>query len=228
MQLIDPTPHSHAIFLAMSKLFDKAIQAIDKHGALLVYPIKNKAEPLSLWSTLYPRTEMVWAWDDEADNKVALLWHLREQLSTSEKVVYAKWYQGRATFFSKEVFTALMTLLAPQKKLSQNARHILEVLEQDSPISTKQIKQAVDLQGRSFEGFYNKAMKELWDHMLIVAFGEVQDSSFPSLAVGSTKLIFEELWRKSKELSPDEAQAILDKSLSRDNPFINYAKKLLK
>lgn len=210
----------------MSRLSQKAIDAINRHGALLVYPIKNKKEPQSLWSALFPRTEMVWAWDENADNKVAQLWHLREELSRSGEVVYAKWYQGRATFFSKDVFVALLAWLKPQRALSSNARNILDVLEQDSPISTKEIKSAVDLQGRSLEGFYNKAMKELWNHLLILGYGEVEDSSFPSLAVGATKLVFEDLWRQAQEWSPEEGKAFLAEKLTPENPFFKYAKKL--
>lgn len=210
----------------MSRLATKAIDAINRHGALLVYPIKNKKEPRSLWSALFPRSEMVWAWDEGADNKVGQLWHLREELSRSGQVVYAKWYQGRATFFSKEVFVALLAWLKPQRPLSSNSRNILEVLEQDSPISTKEIKAAVDLQGRSLEGLYNKAMKELWNHLLILGYGEVEDSSFPSLAVGATKLVFEDLWREAQKWSPEDAQAFLMEKLGPQNSFFKYAKKL--
>lgn len=214
----------------MSKLSEKAIQAIDKNGILLVYPIKNKKEPASLWSALFPRTEMVWAWDEQSDNKVGQIWHLREELSRSEKVVYGKWYQGRATFFSKEIFVAMAAFLNQgdfsSQTLAANARNILEVLQSDSPISTKEIKSAVDLQGRSFEGLYNKAMKELWNRMFIVAYGEVEDSSFPSLAVGATELIFEELWREARRISPSQAQVILEKKLGVDNLFYKFARKI--
>ncbi|HMN67936.1 MAG TPA: hypothetical protein PKC28_05290, partial [Bdellovibrionales bacterium] len=75
----------------------KAIKAIDKKGALLVYPLNNKKEPASIWSELFPRTKMRWEWDAGSDNRVAELWYLREELSRSRKVVYVKWYQGRAT-----------------------------------------------------------------------------------------------------------------------------------
>lgn len=211
----------------MNKLFPKAMQAIEKNGILLVYPIKNKKEPASLWSKLFPHSEMVWEWDEDADNRVAQLWHLREELSRSEKVVYAKWYQGRATFFSTEVFTHLLAFCHTPKKLSPTAKNILDVLEQDSPISTKTIKSAVDLQGRSLESLYNKAMKELWLRLWIVGFGEVEDSSFPSLAVGATSLLFEDLWRESKKISSADAEAFLVQKLGENNPFLKYAKKLM-
>jgi hypothetical protein len=214
----------------MSKLLSKAIGAIDKHGALLVYPIKNKSEPASLWSVLFPRSKMVWAWDEDSDNKVGQLWHLREKLSRSDEVIYLKWYQGRATFFSKDVFVALVAYINNgdfnSRSFASNARNILEVLQADSPISTKQIKAAVDLQGRSFEGLYNKAMKELWSRLFIVGYGEVEDSSFPSLSVGASELIFEDLWRQAKKMSPQAAQKNLEKKLGESNVFYKLAKKI--
>src|SRR5687768_12915388 len=88
----------------------KALKAIKEKHALLVFPINNKKEPLSLWQCLYPRSEMRWEWDEGGDNRVATLWHLRAQLSTSREVIYSKWYQGRATFFSKEAFVRLMSV----------------------------------------------------------------------------------------------------------------------
>lgn len=206
-----------------------ALAAIEKHGILLVYPIDNRKEPLSLWSVFFPRSQMRWEWDQDGDDRVAKLWHLREELSRSGKVVYAKWFRGRATLFSKEVFTALLSVLgssrSPWQGLSPEARQILETLAFESPLSTKQIKQAVELRGRALEPIYEKAMKELWLRLLIVGFGEVEDGAFPSLAVGATQLLFEELWLASRELAPDEARAILNSRLDPASPFLKQLAK---
>src|SRR6201992_4465577 len=91
----------------------KALAAIAEHGALLVYPIANRKQPRSLWSALYPRSEMHWAWDETADDRVVGLWHLRERLAKSRKVVYSKWYRGRAVFFTRDLFTDLLAAVAP-------------------------------------------------------------------------------------------------------------------
>src|SRR5205809_926272 len=88
-----------------------AVSAIEKNGILLVYPIDNRKEPPSLWSSFFPKSQMRWEWDTGGDHRVADLWRLREELSRSGKVVYAKWYRGRATFFSKQVFTWMLALL---------------------------------------------------------------------------------------------------------------------
>ncbi|WP_413293411.1 hypothetical protein ACLSU7_18680 [Bdellovibrio sp. HCB185ZH] len=204
----------------------KAIQAIEKEGILLVYPIKNSPEPDSLWAHLWPRSKMVWEWDADADHKVSDLWLLKEELSRSGKVVYAKWYQNRATFFSQETFVNMLAFQRSEAPLSPNSQVILEALEMDSPLSTKQLKEIADLQGRDMESTYNRAMKALWQRLLIVAYGEVEDSSFPSTAVGASKTLFEPLWEQSLSISPENAEAYLIKKLGAENKFWKFAKKI--
>lgn len=181
----------------------RAVAHVEKAGIMLVFAVNNRPKPASLWAALHPRTKMRWEWDQEGDFKVADLWHLRSELAASRKVVYAKWYRGRATLFSREVFTAmlaeLMALRPSEQGLSREARTILELLEESSPQSTKQLRVASDLQGRYLESAWTHAMKALWSRMLVVGVGEVDDGAFPSLAVGATKLMFEETWIAARD-----------------------------
>jgi len=189
-----------------------AIKAIDRHGMLLVFPIDNRPEPASLWSVFYPRSKMRWEWDEGGDNRVSDLWFLREQLSISRKVIYAKWFRGRATLFSRELFTALLATYMRQPKfraLSKDARALLSLLEENSPQSTKQLKKQSELVGRALEPTYNKALQELWSRCLIVAFGEVDEGAFPSLAIGATRLVFEEIYLEAQAMPASEAQILL-------------------
>lgn len=197
-----------------TKYFDKAIQAVIKNGFLLHFPIKNKKAPNSVWRELYPRTEMRWEWDDSADSKVVYMWRLREELATSKEVVYGKFYQGRATVLSKEVFKNILALKLAQLKdpegelrlfLSREAKIILEALEIDSPLSTKQLREVSDLKGRLLEPLFHRALKELWNNYLIVGIGEIEDGAFPSLAHAATKVAFEEEWLEALEIPPDLA-----------------------
>lgn len=205
----------------------KAIQGIAEAGALLVFPISNKKDPASIWYKLNPRTAMRWEWTEDGDDRVPKLWHLREELSRSKEVVYSKWYQGRATFFSRELFVNLAAYLRPDLGLlSHDSKNILDALQLDSPLSTKQIKVAAELQGKMNESLYNKAMKKLWNHLVIVGFGEIEDSSFPSLAVGATQSIFEDLWLQSEEISESEGEKYLLKKLGAESPFFKYAQKV--
>jgi hypothetical protein len=199
-----------------------AIAKINRRGVLLVFPINNRKEPLSLWSEFYPRKKLRWEWDDSGDNRVFDMWTLMKRLSDCDKVVYSKWYQNRATFFSRELFTALLSLKMRQpdfQMLSPTAKLLLEILEQDSPLSTKQLKQQSELQGKFNEGIYNRGMKELFQRLQIVAYGEVDDGAFPSLAVGATRLLFEDLWNEASELSEKIAEQVLERDMPSGSLF---------
>ena len=208
-----------------------AVSKINQRGMLLVFPVNNAKQPNSLWAEFFPKSEMRWEWDESGDNQVGELWHLRERLSTSRKVVYTKWYRGRATLISFELFTAMLKVLDSANPvvvqgLSLPSRELLDLLEEDSPLSTKVLKKASDLRGKDMERVYNAAMKPLWAQLLIVAFGEVDEGAFPSLAMGATKVIFEDLWRESESLKLPEAMKTIERLLPQGAPFRKYFDKI--
>ncbi len=208
----------------------KAIEKINDKGILLVFPINNKPEPKSLWSEFYPRSKMRWAWDDGGDNRVGLLWSLMKSLSTTKSVVYTKWYQGRATFFSKKLFCAMLCVYQKyllSMKLSRSAKELLEALESDSPLSTKQLKKQTDLRGKNNEANYNRSMKQLFSTMQIIAFGEVDDGAFPSLAVGATRHIFEDLWQKASDMNAAAALKIINNYMPEDSLTRKFYEKTM-
>ena len=206
-----------------------AVTKINQNGALLVFPINNQKQPASLWSAFFPRTKMSWEWDETGDNRVGELWGLMKKLSDSRQVIYSKWYQGRATFFSRELFTALLCLsqrhFTSTDEISRTARDLLECLESDSPLSTKQLKKLSELRGKENERHYNRGMKQLFSKFLIVAFGEVDDGAFPSLAVGATRHLYEDLWIASQKMKPVDAQKIVDTFLPTGSLFRKYLDK---
>ncbi|MBN8541751.1 MAG: hypothetical protein J0L82_15275 [Deltaproteobacteria bacterium] len=192
----------------MSRLLKRSIEAIERHGWLLVFPIPRKNLPKSLWSVLHPKSVMKWEWSDDADNRVAELWHLRRELAESKQVIYAKWYRGRATFFSRIFFQHMWVALENRRRQLfgdsrfpsySSASEILELLEMESPLSTKEIRRATDLQGKENEKRYTSAMKELWSTLSIVGVGEVDDGAFPSLAHAATDVVFEDLCREAEK-----------------------------
>jgi hypothetical protein len=208
----------------------KAISAINQSGILLTFPLNNRKDIPSLWSSFFPKSKMVWEWDSSGDNRVADLWHLREELSRSKKVVYAKWFQGRATFFSRTIYKALLAETFRLKEnflpLSEESHLLMEIMQMNSPLSTKTLKKRSELLGRDLETIYQKALKELWNRFLIVGFGEIDDGAFPSLAIGSTELIFEDLWHEAETLSPTSVQKSL--SLLQGNVFHQYYQRTLR
>lgn len=196
---------------------------------LLVFPANNSKDIPSLWSEFYPKSKMVWEWDENGDSRVSDLWHLREKLSKSGQLVYGKWFRGRATLISRELFPALLRGLNPELStitgLSFNAREILDLLEEDSPLSTKKLRKLTDLQGKENEPRYARALKELWNRNLIVGFGEIDEGAFPSLAMGATKLLFEDLWAEALDLSAEDAHATVVRLLGEQSPFLKFYEK---
>ena len=208
---------------------ESAVKRIDERGVLLVFPINNRALPVSLWSEFFPKTRMVWDWNDDAAGPVHDMWGLMKRLSDCREVVYSKWYQGRATFFSRELFAAMLSVRSPQsdvsRGLSSTARTLYEALENNSPLSTRKLKELTDLQGRLHEAEYSRAMKELFTRFLIVGFGEVDDGAFPSLAVGATELLFDDLWRQAEDMPVRKAQATIDRLIPQPSHFRRFFDK---
>jgi hypothetical protein len=156
---------------------------------------------------------MRWEWDDEGDNRVAQLWRLREEISRSNEVVYTKWYQGRATFFSRDMFVAFLAISRGTfnpASLSVASKEILNILRMDSPLSTKQLKLAAGMKGKMYEFEYQRALKQLWSRFLLVGYGEIDDGAFPSLAIGATEILFEDLWNDALKIKPTEAWSRLE------------------
>ncbi len=215
----------------MKPTLANAVRAIDRDGALLTFPINNQPEPASLWSRFYPRTKMKWEWDENGDYAVSDLWHLRERLSRSGKVVYAKWFQYRATFFSRDLFPAWLFRThqgRPDKvPLSHSAQKILTLLEEDSPLSSKILKARAKEIGVTTKPF-EKALKELWACLYVVGYGEVDDGAFPSLAIGATSLMFDDLWTKSLSLSPEKADKIIREFPVMETRFYEYLLRMNK
>ena len=204
-------------------MLSKAKRIIDEVGIALVYPIANAKDPPSLWSGLHPRTPMRWDWADAtADARVVELWHLKNALAASGDVAYAKWFRGRATFFSLDVFHAILARLAAAGDvfagLPHEAREILDLLRERSPLSTKELRAEAGLRGKPLERLFTHAMKALWQRLLVVGIGEVEDGAFPSLSVSATEAMFEDLWNARARATP-AAHARLDRALAGSRGF---------
>jgi hypothetical protein len=209
----------------------EAVKAVNKRGILLVFPAANQADPPSLWSEIHPRSRMRWEWDESGDNRVGELWHLRAKLARSGKVLYSKWFRGRATLMSRPVFRAMLHAAHergdPASGLLPESRQLLELLEENSPQSTRALRMEADLQGKPLEALYARALKELWSRLLIVGAGEVDDGAFPSLAIGATKLLFEDLWATREEPNEEDARH-LEAALAGSPAFARFFSQLQK
>jgi len=206
---------------------ENAIDFLSGNGVLLVYPINNRQQPPSLWTQFFPDIPMVWDWNDDADHRVSDMWSLMKRLSSGSSVVYSKWYQGRATFFSRKLFAAMLRLRRAhlhfdRRALNESERMLLEVLENNSPLSTRRLKELTDMQGRIQEPTYSRSMKTLFTKLMIVGFGEVDDGAFPSLAVGATELLHHDLCTESEEMPLRQAQQIVDRFMPNSSHFRRF------
>ena len=102
------------------------------------------------------------------------------------------------------------------------AEAIYEALEADSPLSTKELKKITGLQGKAYSGEYQRAMSSLFKNLLIVGYGEVEDGAFPSLAVGATRLIHEDLWTSGLQQDLAEAEDIIEQHLLKGSPLRKF------
>ena len=201
----------------MASKISRPVKLIEKLGICLVFPLENQSDPPSLWSALYPGEKMLWEWDEDGDARVSNLWHLRMRLAESREVVYAKWFRGRATFFSRDVYREILGRMDAAGKLNapltREAAALLELVEENSPQSTKSLRAQMDLGGKAGERIYKRALDDLWNQMRLVGVGEHDDGAFPSLSVGATNLLFEELWEDRLMPNP-KGQAVLDAAVA--------------
>jgi hypothetical protein len=192
----------------MSRLLKRALGAIEHHGALLVFPLNNRPQPLALWHVLFPDQPMNWEWSNDGDDQVVQMWHLRRELMESGQIYYGKLFRGRATVLSLSAFEAAWRLTQSHRELGLvgEASEIAELLDFDSPLSTKQLKSGTELMGRDNEARFNSAMKKLWSHLWIAGVGEVDEGAFPSLSHAWTASVLEESCRRGERLSEDLAR----------------------
>lgn len=208
-----------------------AVAKVERDGALLVFPLDNRPEPPSLWARLHPKVPMRWEWDEGGDGRVFDLWRVRTRLSLSREVVYSKWFRGRATVFARDVFTAMLARLRAgrdlRKGLSAEAEAIMEVLDETSPVSSKELRRLAGLQGKLLESAWTRATAQLWSRLLVVGYGEVDDGAFPSLAIGATQSLFDDLWDAAGEMSAAEADEVLGARLGAKSLFYKHFQKVL-
>jgi hypothetical protein len=65
-------------------------------------------------------------------------------------------------------------------------------------------------------------MNELWAALLVVGTGEVDDGAFPSLEIGATRSIFEDLWDAAATTDRKAALARVTARLEREPAFLKH------
>jgi hypothetical protein len=78
------------------------------------------------------------------------------------------------------------------------------------------------LTGAPNRSVFEKAVKRLWQQLLIVGTGEVDEGQFPALAMGATKHIFEELWCEAQAMDVEHALDIVERCLGAQSLFLRF------
>jgi len=216
----------------MSKRYRKALAAINERHVQLVYPIQNAREPRSLWHSLHPGSAMRWDWSEDADQRVVDLWQLKDDLCLGREVVYAKWFRGRATFFSRASFVPILALLGTTRaealRRNATASRQYEELQDNSPQTPRRLQQADKMTGSHYRGDYKRGVKLLWEQLVIVGTGEVDEGQFPALAMGATRHILEDLWEEADGMEPRDAEARCRRLLPAASPFSRFLDRLMR
>jgi hypothetical protein len=146
--------------------------------------------------------------------------------------VYAKWFRGRATFFSRAIFVPILALLGTTRaealRRNANASRLYEELLDNSPQTPRRLRQAVDLTGSHNRGDYERGVKLLWEQLVIVGTGEVDEGQFPALAMGATRHIHEDLWEEAYGMEPRDAEARCRRLLPAASPFSRFLDRLMR
>jgi hypothetical protein len=100
------------------------------------------------------------------------------------------------------------------------------LLEESSPQSTKVVRREAGLRGKQGERVWQRSLNELWAALLLVGTGEVDDGAFPSLEIGATRLIFEELWDEAAAMDREKAVSDVTARLEQEPVFLRYFREV--
>ena len=166
---------------------------------LLVFPWVTALSPILVVRDLPAQQD---AWEDD-DGMVAPSSGIYGRTSLLGEVVTPSGITGHGVF-AQGLHRSPCTCWGTR---GFQARDILDILIADSPQSTKALRRETGLTGRPNERIYERALKELWTRLFIVGFGEIDEGAFPSLAMGATKVLFEDLHTKASTMGAEEAAA---------------------
>ncbi len=71
-------------------------------------------------------------------------------------------------------------------------------------------------------------MKELFQNFQIVGYGEVDDGAFPSLAVGATSNLYEDLCQAANDMSVEQARKIVDGAMPMGSSLRKFYDRIAK
>jgi hypothetical protein len=186
----------------------------------------NRSELPCLWHAAAGERNPDYPLHVQNDPYISLVWVAKDQLAAEKKVYYGKALKKRPTFISLKYFPYFYRLITDQRGdhyladynrggLSRDARRILDVLNEQSPQITADLKAAAAMANPDKRSAFDAAMAELQSRFYVVKIGEFYDP-------------FTFLWDLVERRFADEisASAKLGIDQARDNILLQYFKAL--
>jgi hypothetical protein len=146
----------------------------------------NRSELPCLWHAAAGERNPEYPLHVQNDPYISLVWVAKDQLAAEKKVYYGKAFKKRPTFISLEYFPHFYRLISDQRGdhyladytrggLSRDARRILDILNEQSPQITADLKTAAAMSNPDKRSAFDAAMAELQSKLYVVKIGEFYD-----------------------------------------------------
>jgi hypothetical protein len=165
---------------------DAALDFINSVGFCFAFK-SHKSELPCLWHASCGERQPLYPHHSHHDPHITFVWVTKDTLPEAKKVYYGKALKNRPTFISLEYFPYFYALKgAPadleayleqyeRGVLSRPAKQIMDILVNESPLPTSDIKMASKMRGPEARSRFDKAIAELQAGMHIAKAAETYD-----------------------------------------------------
>jgi hypothetical protein len=148
-----------------------ALQFVEDVGFCLVFTNRTQQLPC-LWVAVCGRRDPVFPQHSHHDPELMLTWHLKDLLPARRRVYYGKLILGKPSMVSLAHFPDFYALHGPAHdeqylydyeagRLSRAAKQIMDVLVEDHPLTTKELKRRTHLEASRSRPLFDQAIAEL-------------------------------------------------------------------
>lgn len=196
----------------------QALDFVNSVGFCFAFKAENSELPC-LWHAACGMRDPRMPRHTHNDPAISFVWRMKDELPAERKIYYGKLLKGRPTMVSIEYLPHFYVLAGRtgakdeveqehrRGNLTTSARRIMEALRDSWPQTTKGLKLATGLHGKSDRAMFDKAIAELQTKMFIVKVAEEYDP-FGFVWAPFVKVFPAEV-RKARRISPDQARTFI-------------------
>jgi len=195
-----------------------AVRFIDAAGYCLLFPIKNLALPSLYYACARRDINLGPGWDKYCQ----MIWEWKDELPRRRRAFYAKYFKLRGTFISLGLLPHFLALRDSATSaddagrfyaaghISHDARRIWQALEKHGPLATLELRHTCQMESKTGNVRFKRAMLELQSLLIVVHFGAEQETAaWASNRFELTARAFPKQVRAARRIAPDEARAAL-------------------